>query len=101
MSTSLFRFRVIAFIEGMSYIILLFIAMPLKYWAGMPTAVRIVGMAHGVLFLLFLVSMIEVIFRYKLSFVRAVLIFISSLVPFGTFVLDTKLLCKLQAEERK
>ncbi len=65
----------------------------------MPAAVRIVGMAHGVLFLLFIVGMLEVMFRYKLSIVRSALIFISSLIPFGTFVLDAKLLKKLEEEQ--
>jgi integral membrane protein len=96
MANSLFRLRIIAFIEGVSYIVLLFIAMPLKYWASMPAAVRIVGMVHGVLFVLFLICMLEVMFRYKLSILRSALIFVSSFVPFGTFVLDAKLLKKLE-----
>jgi len=101
MTHPLFRFRVIAFIEGLSYIILLFIAMPLKYLADMPTPVRIVGMAHGILFLLFVGGMTEVILRYKWSIGRAILVFISSLIPFGTFVVEAKLLRRLQADDER
>lgn len=99
MTNPLFRFRIIAFIEGLSFIALLFIAMPLKYLADMPAVVRIVGMAHGVLFLLFTVSLAEAMLRYKWSIGRAVLVFLSSLVPFGTFILDAKLLKRLQVDE--
>lgn len=82
------RFRLIAFIEGVSFLVLLFIAMPLKYWAGLPLAVRVVGMAHGVLFLLFILSLLDVMIRCRWSFIRVALIFLSSLIPFGTFVVD-------------
>ena len=54
------RFRLISFIEGISFLILVFIAMPLKYLAGIPLAVKIVGMAHGVLFILFFIALILV-----------------------------------------
>ena len=48
------QFRWVAFLEGLSFVLLLFVAMPLKYWAGLPLAVRIVGMVHGLLFVLFI-----------------------------------------------
>lgn len=81
-------FRLIAFVEGISFLVLLFIAMPLKYWADIPAAVRIVGMAHGVLFILFVISLVDVMIRYRWSLMRSALIFLSSLVPFGTFAAD-------------
>lgn len=85
---ALSRFRIIAFVEGLSYLVLLFIAMPLKYWANMPGAVRITGMIHGVLFILFIVSLVEVMIKYRWSLVRSAYVFVSSLVPFGTFVVE-------------
>lgn len=88
------RFRIIAFIEGISFIILVGIAMPLKYMADSPGMVKVVGMAHGVLFLVFLVSLLEVWIKRKWSFVKVAIAFLSSLVPFGTFVLDAKVLKK-------
>ena len=61
------RFRFISFIEGISFLILVFIAMPLKYLAGIPLAVKIVGMAHGVLFILFFIALIMVANKYNLK----------------------------------
>ena len=88
LASSLGRLRVIAFIEGISYIVLVGIAMPLKYLADMPQAVRVVGMAHGVLFVTFCLALLMVLVEGRLSFLRSVLTFISSLLPFGTFVID-------------
>ena len=91
LASSMGRLRLIAFVEGISYLVLLFIAMPLKYAAGMPGAVRVVGMAHGVLFVAFALALLMVFVEKRLTFVRSGLTFASSLVPFGTFVIDKHL----------
>ncbi|WP_078411759.1 DUF3817 domain-containing protein [Priestia abyssalis] len=83
--------RRIGIIEGISYLILLFIAMPLKYFADFPIFVQIFGMAHGVLFVLFVLMLVVVWFKHRWPFIRVVGAFIASLLPFGTFVLDTRL----------
>jgi len=83
-------FRKIAFTEGVSYIVLLFIAMPLKYWADMPMAVTIIGGLHGVLFVAFVVMMWEVRKEYKKDLGWVFRAFISSLIPFGTFWMDSR-----------
>jgi integral membrane protein len=90
LKSSLGRLRIIAFLEGISYLVLLGIAMPLKYFGDNPQPVRIVGMAHGVLFVLFLLLLIQVTIERNWSFKKAVLGFISSLIPFGTFYADIK-----------
>jgi integral membrane protein len=89
--TELRRFRLVAFLEGLSFVLLLFIAMPLKYWAGLPIAVRIVGGAHGLLFLLFVWALFAVALERSWPPRRWALAFFSSLVPFGTFVFDRSL----------
>ena len=83
--------RIIGNIEGVSYLILLFIAMPLKYAYDMPMAVKITGMAHGVLFVAYcmVLALCMTKFRWKLGF--GVYLFIATLIPFGTFVTDRKL----------
>lgn len=91
MSAQLFvsrSIRLIAFVEGVSYLILIGIAMPLKYFADMPIAVRYVGMAHGVLFLLFLIGLVLGVIKLKWSAWYTAWAFFLSLVPFGTFLLD-------------
>ena len=81
-------FRQIAFYEGISYLLLLFVAMPLKYFAGMPMAVRIVGSLHGALFVAFVAALLWVMSRYKKNIVWGIKAFISSLLPFGTFYME-------------
>ena len=85
------RFRAIAFIEGVSYLLLLGVAMPLKYFAGFPGAVMAVGWAHGVLFVLYLIALAEVSWARRWRPARILGAFVASLVPFGTFVLDARL----------
>ncbi|WP_281890979.1 DUF3817 domain-containing protein [Paenibacillus sp. YYML68] len=85
------RLRYIGLYEGISYLVLLFIAMPLKYWAGIPEAVALVGALHGFLFVLFLLAVAHVMLARRWSIVWGMLAVIASLVPFGTFVLDRRL----------
>ena len=82
--------RIIAFLEGISYLVLLGIAMPLKYMAGMPEAVRIVGMAHGVLFVLYVLWLAIVATEKSWKFKAILICFVASLIPFGTFYADVK-----------
>jgi integral membrane protein len=95
------RFRLVALLEGTSFLVLLGIAMPLKYIADMPVAVRIVGMAHGFLFLLYGFLVFGFLSRADWSLMRAVKAMIWSLVPFGTFVLDQQLKQELSAPESR
>jgi integral membrane protein len=74
-------------IEGYSYLVLLFIAMPLKYMFQMPQWVSIVGMIHGVLFIAFIILILMMMVKAGLSFKKAFFAFLLSLVPFGTFYL--------------
>ncbi|MDE3840071.1 hypothetical protein C0966_12000 [Bacillus methanolicus] len=83
--------RGIGIIEGISYLVLLFIAMPLKYFADLPVFVQFFGMVHGILFVLFVLCLLVVWFRHRWSFIRVFWAFIASLLPFGTFVLDARL----------
>jgi integral membrane protein len=85
------RLRWVAKIEGVSFLVLLGIAMPLKYAAGLPIAVKIVGWAHGVLFLLFLFSLWNARQRAQLPLGLSALVFVASLLPFGPFVVDGRL----------
>ncbi|MBM7631160.1 DUF3817 domain-containing protein [Geomicrobium sediminis] len=84
-------FRRVGLVEGLSLITLLFIAMPLKYMFGVDQAVSIVGMAHGVLFLLYMafVFLVTLTVRWSLKwFLGASVV---AIIPFGNFVFDAKL----------
>jgi len=64
--------------------------MPLKYYADMPAAVRSVGMVHGLLFVLYVLALIQVKVEMNWSYKKAILAFIASIIPFGTFYADAK-----------
>jgi integral membrane protein len=75
----------IGHIEGVSYLVLLFIAMPLKYWAGIPMAVKVVGYLHGLLFVAYCIALLIVFLKLKWPFLKGFYAFLLSLIPFGTF----------------
>jgi integral membrane protein len=83
--------RYTALVEGYSYLILLFVAMPVKYLLSEPILVKIVGMAHGVLFILLAVLLGLCMIYLKWSFKKSVTIFLLSLIPFGTLWYDKKI----------
>jgi integral membrane protein len=91
LQTPIGRLRAAGLVEGLSYLLLLGVAMPLKYLAGLPLAVKISGWIHGVLFILFCAALAQAMFTARWSIIRAGMIFIASLVPFGTFVIDGRL----------
>ena len=90
-ATTLGRLRLTALAEGLSYIILLGIAMPLKYAFGWPEAVRLFGTIHGALFILLVLTLAHAQHEKKWGTAFSILIFLSSLVPFGAFWMDLKL----------
>jgi len=87
-------FRMIALAEGISFLSLLFIAMPMKYFMGMPEVVRVVGTIHGGLFLLYVGLLTVIHFRQRWSVIFSLYAFVASIIPFGTFVLDKQLRAK-------
>ena len=86
-----------ALFEGTSLLLLLFVAMPLKYYAEMSQAVKIIGPIHGVLFLVFIGLVLWHFLKSELGLVKTLLAFIASVVPFGTFVFTAKALGKNKA----
>ncbi|MDB6003963.1 MAG: hypothetical protein JWR15_950 [Prosthecobacter sp.] len=83
--------RTVTLLEAISFLILLLVAMPLKYAWGMPVAVKIVGMTHGVLFVLFCIALYRVMMQTNWPFKRAALVFIASLLPFAPFFIDRRM----------
>lgn len=89
--TELKIFRKVALAEGVSFLLLLLIAMPLKYYLGFPQAVKLVGWAHGVLFMAYIVLVFSVIKTMKWNWFNIGVALAVSLVPIGTFWLDKSL----------
>jgi integral membrane protein len=88
--TPVHTLRMLALTEGISFLILIFIAMPLKYLADLPMAVKWTGWIHGVLFVFFAFALAYVFFKERWPFWRGVLVFVAALIPFGPFLIDKK-----------
>ena len=92
MSKLLNIFRVVAFLEGVSYILLLFIASPLKWFYGNPEYVKMLGMPHGLLFMAYVVLAILIAGELKWDKKTLGIVLLASILPFGTFYIDSKYL---------
>lgn len=90
--STLGRLRLTGLLEGVSFIVLLLIAMPLKYAAGKPGMVSVVGMAHGVLFMLYIFLTVVAKIRYRWTWKKMLVLWVASAVPLGTFYADYKIL---------
>jgi len=87
-------FRIIAFLEGVSYILLLFIAVPIKYNLGDPTYVKLLGMPHGILFVSYIIFAFLIKENEKWGMKDLGIVLLASILPFGTFYVDWKYLKK-------
>lgn len=90
LTNTLGRLRLIAFVEGMSFLILLFVAMPLKYFFEQPQAVRSVGTIHGLLFVAYVLLVFLTKVEHRWDWAKTRLLLLISLVPFGNFYADWK-----------
>lgn len=90
------QLRIVGIAEGISFIVLLFVAMPLKYVAGYPLAVTVAGSIHGFLYITYLIAMVRALAEHKWGRKKIFEVFLAALYPFGTFILDRK----LRVEER-
>lgn len=95
--TTIKLFRITSIAEGVSLLLLFGIAMPLKYFFNQPLAVEIIGMAHGLLFIAYVLFAIVYKFKMNWKVLDFVTIIFSSIVPFGTFYVDKKYLSKINA----
>tara|TARA_R110002012_G_scaffold81945_4_gene207492 strand:+ start:27625 stop:27903 length:279 start_codon:yes stop_codon:yes gene_type:complete len=87
-------FRLTAFLEGVSYILLLFIATPIKYLSDDPQYVKMLGMPHGILFIAYII--LAIVISKKMAWNNLVLakVLLASIIPFGTFYIEYKYLKK-------
>ena len=85
------RFRFMGLLEGSSLLILLFLAMPLKYFFGFPEAVRVVGSIHGFLFVSYCLFIAYMTFIVRWPFLYSVIAVIVAFIPFGNILFDSKL----------
>ena len=93
LKTNIGRLRIIGFLEGISLLLLLFVAMPLKYVFHFPVATSIMGTIHGALFLLFIFNTLSVGVEQGWKFQHTTWkVLLACIIPFGTFYIDKKIL---------
>ncbi|MDC1395137.1 DUF3817 domain-containing protein [Bacteroidia bacterium] len=85
-------FRIVSYLEGISYLLLLGVGVPLKYLAGNDSWVKSLGMPHGMLFLAYIILAIVVRQMKNWNFKTFLIVLVASLIPFGTFYVDKKYL---------
>ncbi|WP_062057619.1 DUF3817 domain-containing protein [Aquimarina longa] len=85
-------FRIISYLEGISYLLILFVTMPLKYMFEYPEPNQVIGMAHGFLFLIYIVFAILVKYEKNWNSKTLAIVLLCSVIPFGTFWMDKKYL---------
>jgi integral membrane protein len=88
--TSLLFYRTLAYTVGVGLVILVLVAVPLKYFADSPTLVAIVGPLHGFLYMVYLVAAVNLAFRSRWSPVKTVLVMLAGTIPFVSFVAERK-----------
>ncbi|WP_432710376.1 DUF3817 domain-containing protein [Pedobacter sp.] len=91
-NTPIGRLRLVSYLEGISLLILLGIAVPLKYLASNPDVVKMIGPVHGILFLWFLVSTLSVGVEKQWKWRTTRMVLLACLIPFGTFYIDRQIL---------
>lgn len=94
-------FRLVSLFEGLSFLLLLFVAVPLKYYMGQPYLVKLLGMPHGILFLVYIFLGVVVAMDEEWDFKTTAMVLVASTVPFATFYVDHKLLRAASKIERQ
>ncbi|WP_439129024.1 DUF3817 domain-containing protein [Polaribacter sp.] len=85
-------FRIVSFLEGISYLLLLFVAVPIKYFNGDDSYVKLLGMPHGLLFMGYIVLAIVIQKQMQWNAKTLGIVMLASIIPFGTFYIDKKYL---------
>jgi integral membrane protein len=97
LTTKIGRLRLIGILEGISLLVLIGIAVPLKYVSHEPSLVKIMGPVHGLLFLMFVINTLSVGIDYHWKFSTTTWkVLIACLIPFGTFYIDRQILSKIE-----
>lgn len=88
MTAALTRYRVMAYVVGVWLIVLMFVGMPLKYFADQPAVVQIVGPVHGFLYIVYLVFALEMAIKRRYGLPRTALMLLAGVLPFLSFVVE-------------
>jgi integral membrane protein len=97
---ALTRFRVMAWVTGVMLLILVFVAMPVKYIGDDDTLVRIVGVAHGWLYIVYIITALTLAYQARWRPLRTLLVLLAGTVPFASFVAERKVVAAARRESQ-
>ncbi|HSP38510.1 MAG TPA: DUF3817 domain-containing protein [Frankiaceae bacterium] len=97
LSAALTRYRILAYVVGTGLLILVLVAMPLKYFADSPALVQIVGPLHGFLFFVYVLTAIDLAVRARWSPIRALLVLVAGTIPFVSFIAERKVTADMRS----
>jgi integral membrane protein len=90
LSAAFLRYRILAFVTGAMLILLVFVAIPLKYLADHPGPVSVIGTAHGFLFMVYLVTALDIGIRLRWPWLKLGLVMLAGTIPFASFVAERR-----------
>ena len=90
LSGSFLRYRILAFTTGVMLVLLVFVAIPLKYFAHHPGPVSVIGTAHGFLFMVYLVTALDIGIRLRWPWLKLGLVMLAGTIPFASFVAERR-----------
>ena len=97
---ALTRFRVMAWVTGVMLLILVFVAMPVKYIGDDDSLVRIVGVAHGWLYIVYIITVLTLAYQARWKPLRTLLVLLAGTVPFASFVAERKVVAIARRERQ-
>ena len=97
---ALLRFRVMAWVTGVMLLVLVFVAMPMKYIGDDDRLVQVVGFAHGWLYVLYLLSALTLAYQGRWRLLRTILVLVAGTIPFASFVAERKVVADARAADR-
>jgi integral membrane protein len=89
--TLLGRLRIVAVLEGISFLLLFAVSMPLKYLMHITAPNKVIGIIHGLLFVLYIIMVFQAMIEYRWKSKKVILAIIAALLPFGAFWAEKKL----------
>jgi integral membrane protein len=95
-SGALVRYRVMAYVTGVLLVVLLFLAMPLKYIGDDDSLVRVVGVAHGWLYMAYVITALQLALQARWSLVKTVLVALAGTIPFASFFAERRVVRDLR-----
>ena len=96
-AAALLRYRVMAFVTGTLLLLLVFVAMPIKYWGDHPGPVTVVGISHGFLFMVYLLASLDLGERLRWNPIKLVVVMACGTIPFASFIAERRITREVRA----